>query len=98
MKKNWFLWIPILLLILLAFSNGIVALWIDWLWFQDLGYQVLFSQQLVAQLSLGLVFGLVCFVTLYGTALLARHLARRDPQYNTCTVFEFPQFPGLKDR
>ena len=72
MKKNWFIWIPILLVVLLAFSNGIVSLWVDWLWFQELGYPILFSRQLMAQWSLGAAFGVFFFITLYGTVLIAR--------------------------
>ena len=96
MKKNWFIWIPILFVVLLAFSNGIVSLWVDWLWFQELGYPILFSRQLMAQCSLGAAFGVFFFITLYGTVLLARYLAGRDPQLSHGTVIEFSQFPILK--
>ncbi len=96
MRKNWFIWIPILFVVLLAFSNGMVSLWVDWLWFQELGYPVLFTRQLIAQWSLGAVFGVFFFITLYGTVLIARVLAGRDPQLSHSTVIEFPQFPMLK--
>jgi uncharacterized membrane protein (UPF0182 family) len=52
----------VLALIALGFFNTAVILWVDWLWFQDLGYPVLFTKSLVTQVVLFAVSGIVFFV------------------------------------
>ena len=95
-RKNWQILIPLLLLMVLSFSNAIVTFWTDWLWFEETGYAVLFTRSFFAELWLTFVFGAVFFVAVYGNALLARALARRSPHHFVQALFEIPQLDMLK--
>ena len=95
-RKNWLVLIPLLVLLLLSFSNAIVTFWTDWLWFEETGYPVLFTRSFFAEVWLTCVFGAVFFVGVYGNALLARTLARRMPRRFVETLIEIPQLDMLK--
>jgi uncharacterized protein len=95
-RKNWQIVIPLLLLLLLSFSNAIVTFWTDWLWFKETGYPVLFTRSFFAELWLTCAFGALFFVGVYGSALLARRLARRTPHLYVETLFEIPQLETLR--
>jgi uncharacterized membrane protein (UPF0182 family) len=77
-RKNWQIVIPLLLLLLLSFSNAIVTFWADWLWFEETGYAVLFTRSVFAEIWLTLVFGAVFFVEV-AEMPAARSLAHRIP-------------------
>lgn len=91
MQRNWGILIPILIIILFSFSNAVVNFWTDWLWFEELGYPILFTKSFVTQILLTVVFGFLFFAIVYGNALLARVLAHRGPRYYADNVFDFPQ-------
>ncbi|MEK7221069.1 MAG: UPF0182 family protein, partial [candidate division NC10 bacterium] len=72
---------PALLLaavLILASAGGLVRLYTDWLWFQEVGFAAVFATVLKTQVALGLVFGLAFFLILYANAILARRLGPRD--------------------
>ncbi|MSO23475.1 MAG: UPF0182 family protein, partial [Acidobacteria bacterium] len=95
-RKNLKILIPLFLLLLLSFSNGIVTFWTDWLWFEETGYSVLFTRSFFAEVWLTCVFGAVFFAGVYGNALLARALARRMPRRFVEALIEIPQLDMLK--
>jgi uncharacterized membrane protein (UPF0182 family) len=94
-NRKWFIGLA-LILIALGFLNTAVILWVDWLWFQDLGYPVLFTKSLLTQVSLFAVSGVVFFVVVYSNAQLARRLAPQHSQFDYEHVIEFPQLEGLR--
>jgi len=65
----------IIIALLILFGGTIVGLYTDWLWFDDLGYGVVFSTSLVTRLGIGIVFGLVFFAIIYGNLWYARRIA-----------------------
>jgi uncharacterized membrane protein (UPF0182 family) len=95
-RKNWQILVPLLLLLLLSFSNAIVTFWTDWLWFEETGYAVLFTRSFFAEVWLAFLFGTLFFLAVYGNALLARALARRTPHLFVQSLFEIPQLDTLR--
>ena len=59
---------------LLTWLSGV---WIDWLWFLDLGQQSVFVTRIVSQLVIGVSFGVLTFVILYANMRIARRMAPR---------------------
>jgi hypothetical protein len=57
---------------LLRWLSGV---WIDWLWYGDLGQQQVFVTRIVSQIVTGLVFGLATFLLLYINLRIARGMA-----------------------
>jgi uncharacterized membrane protein (UPF0182 family) len=96
MRRNWRVLIPILIILLLSFSNAIVNFWTDWLWFEELGYDILFTRSVLTQIALTAIFGLLFFAAVYGNALLARVLARRGPRYYVENILDIPQLQGIR--
>jgi uncharacterized membrane protein (UPF0182 family) len=73
--------VPALLLaavLILASAGGLVRLYTDWLWFQEVGFAAVFVTVLKTQVGLGLIFGVAFFLVLYANAVLARRLGPRD--------------------
>ncbi|MCX6344506.1 MAG: UPF0182 family protein [Armatimonadetes bacterium] len=68
--------IVIAVLVLLLISAGaIVGLYTDWLWFNNIGFGVVFSKMVVNQIGMGLVMGLLFFGIVYGNLWYARRIA-----------------------
>ena len=59
----------------IPFLRWLSGVWIDWLWFGDLGQQQVFVTRIVSQLATGAVFGLATFVLLYVNLRIARSMA-----------------------
>jgi uncharacterized membrane protein (UPF0182 family) len=73
----------ILILLVLAFGGSLVRLYIDWLWFGELGYQVVFWKELKSKLELGLAAGILFFLIVYSNLWLARRLSPpATPRYD----------------
>ena len=62
-------------LLLLSLGNSL-ALYVDWLWFEEVGYQAVFTTLLSAQVLVGGAFGAVFFLVFFASAYLA---ARYQP-------------------
>src|SRR5262245_38952154 len=95
-KKNWTLLVVICLLFGMSFLNSIATLWVDWLWFEETGYTILFTKSLITQLLLGLTGGVLFFLLVYANAVLAGRLARPGFQVHRGRIIELPQLEGLK--
>ena len=65
MKKNLGLIIFMLVLFSLGLFNGAISLWMDWLWFEETGYPILFTKQIITQWSLTVILGLLFFICVY---------------------------------
>ncbi len=96
MKSRVWLIGLILLVVVLGFLNTAVALWVDWLWFQELGYPILFTRSLVAQIGLFVLSGLIVFLLVYSSAQAARRLARQRSQIYYENIIDLPQLEGVR--
>src|SRR5262245_25840809 len=95
-RKNWALLVAVCLLFGMSFLNSIASLWVDWLWFEETGYAILFTKSLTTQFFLGLAGGALFFLFVYGNAVLARRLARPGFQVQRGRIIQLPQLEGLK--
>ncbi len=59
----------------LPFLSWLASVWVDWLWFLDLGQQSVFLTRIVSQLVIGAAFGAATFVILYVNMRVARRMA-----------------------
>ncbi|MEE8131677.1 MAG: UPF0182 family protein [Candidatus Paceibacterota bacterium] len=68
-------------LLLLAFFVGpsIFRLLTDWFWFQEIGFQNIFTTILSAKIFLGLAVGIVSFLIIYGNLWLAKRIVASKP-------------------
>jgi uncharacterized membrane protein (UPF0182 family) len=64
--------------LILASAGGVVLLYTDWLWFNEVGFAAVFVSVLKSQIALGLIFTLGFFLVLYTNAAGARRLGPRD--------------------
>lgn len=86
-------WIAALILLLLVFaplfSDG-VSLLVDWLWFRQQGYRVIYLTTLRTEIGLSGYFG-IGFIVLVGFDLLiARFISHRAGYHAYSTMLEFP--------
>jgi len=72
-----YFWPVVAVIIALAaiFGGAVVNLLTDWLWFKDLGYERIFATSLLTRIQIGILFGLVFFVFVYGNLWYARKIA-----------------------
>jgi len=61
----------------LPFLRWLASVWIDWLWFGDLGQRSVFVTRIVSQLVTGAIFAVATFFLLYVNLRLARRMAPR---------------------
>src|SRR6266850_7225460 len=95
-KRNLTFLILACLLFGMSFLNSLTTFWVDWLWFEETGYSILFTKSVTTQFILGLVGGVIFFLIVYSNGLLAKRLARQDFQVHRGRIIEFPQLEGLK--
>ncbi|MDA8124550.1 MAG: UPF0182 family protein [Deltaproteobacteria bacterium] len=67
------------LVLLVAFLR-IIGLLTEWFWFQEVGYQTIFTVSLLAKIKTGLLFGVGFFILFYGNLIAAFRLSR-NPLY-----------------
>ncbi|MEI7672378.1 MAG: UPF0182 family protein, partial [Deltaproteobacteria bacterium] len=72
--KGVFLFIAALVLFMLL--TQIIGMITEWFWFQEVGYQTIFSVTLLAKLKTGALFGAGFFIILCGNLLIALRLSR----------------------
>ncbi|MGA3281316.1 MAG: UPF0182 family protein [Smithella sp.] len=77
-KRTWII-LSVVLFLIILFSSQVVELITDWLWFQEVGYENVFTITLLAQLKMALLFGLAFFVIFYGNLFAAMRLTSRLP-------------------
>jgi uncharacterized membrane protein (UPF0182 family) len=79
MHRNiWSLFWPVVVAVialLVIFGGAIVGLYTDWLWFKDLGYEVIFRTIFLTRIKIGLLFGFLFFLVIYGNLWYARRIA-----------------------
>ncbi|PYV89959.1 MAG: UPF0182 family protein [Acidobacteria bacterium] len=95
-KRNWSIIILVLILLSLGLLSSLVSLWMNWLWFQESGYPILFSKSLVTKIVLAIFFGLLFFLVVYSNVRLARRLARGQARSYVDNILEFPHIEGLE--
>ena len=77
-------------LALLALFFRIIGLITEWFWFQEVGYQTIFTVTLMAKLKAGALFGACFFIVLYANLLIALNLSRRPLFGNQGEGFGLP--------
>ncbi len=89
--RSWLL--PVFFLVaLLVIVSQTIPLYTDWLWFDSVGFSSIFLTILLTQILLGLIFGGICFTTLY----LNLSLVHRSPA--TDVLVELEDHLGLPSR
>ena len=91
MKKNLALIIFVLVLVSLGLFNGAIGLWVDWLWFEETGYPVLFTKQIITQWSLTLILGIMFFIGVYINSKLASKLANHETRSVPDNLIQLPE-------
>jgi len=91
MRKNWVIILFLVILVTLSLFNGAIGLWMDWLWFEETGYPILFTKRLITQWSLTVIFGILFFVIVYANCRLARRLARNETRFTPDNLIQLPQ-------
>lgn len=77
-RRSWII-LSVVLFLIILFSSQVVELITDWLWFQEVGYENVFTITLWAQLKMALLFGLAFFVIFYGNLFASLRLTSRLP-------------------
>lgn len=96
-RRSYFLWFWVLVF-LFFFGVRFTGFYIDWLWFNEVGYTQTYLSILLTKIGLGVSVGLLAFAVVYGNLWLARKLApgheitiRRGDVYTQLTVPETRQ-------
>ncbi|MCX5818691.1 MAG: UPF0182 family protein [Deltaproteobacteria bacterium] len=66
----------IAVMVLLVIFLRIIGLITEWFWFQEVGYQTIFTVTLLAKIKTGALFGAGFFIIFCGSLLIALHLSR----------------------
>ena len=64
-------------LVLFVVLLRIIGLITDWFWFQEVGYETIFTVTLLAKIKTGALFGVGFFLVLYVNLLIAMRLSRK---------------------
>jgi uncharacterized membrane protein (UPF0182 family) len=86
------LFLSILLVIVIPLLSGGLDLIVDWLWFRQEGFGIIYWTMLRAQIDLGSLVALAVLLLVGGNLLLARTLARRHGYRVHGELIEFPLF------
>lgn len=84
------------ILALLVLADSAIYFWVDWQWFQELGYTILFWKGLLAKGMLFVITGLAFFALLAVNILIARRLSSRSAPVYAFGEFEIPQLAMVK--
>lgn len=79
MKKNYFIFIFILFILILFFGSGIVGLITDWNWFKSIHYERIFSTILFSKIFLGFVTSIATFIILGINVYFVHRFAQSSP-------------------
>lgn len=80
MKRTVWTIIIILVILVLFFGGRAIRMYVDWLWFGEVGFKSIFVTAIVTKLLVGLVFGAAFFAIVYGNVWIARRYAKDLPQ------------------
>ncbi len=86
------LFLSILLVIVVPLLSGGLDLIVDWLWFRQEGFGIIYWTMLKAQIDLGSLVALAVLLIVGGNLLLTRTLARRHGYRVHGELIEFPLF------
>jgi uncharacterized membrane protein (UPF0182 family) len=86
------LFLSILLVIVVPLLSGGLDLIVDWLWFRQEGFGIIYWTMLKAQIDLGSLVALAVLLVVGGNLLLARSFARRHGYRVHGELIEFPLF------
>lgn len=86
------LFLSILLVIVIPLLSGGIDLIVDWLWFRQEGFGIIYWTMLKAEINLGSIVALVVLLVVGGNLLLAHSLARRHGYRVHGELIEFPLF------
>lgn len=79
-QKHFLLFVAIILLLFIVPSiTGIVGLISDWFWFQEIGFENIFTTILGTKIILGVIIGLLTFSFIYINFRLATHFTKGKP-------------------
>jgi len=84
------------LLALLVLGDSTVYFWVDWLWFQETGYTILFWKGLLAKGTLFALTGCFFFALIAINIVIARRLSKQSGPVYPLGELEIPQLEGLK--
>ncbi|PJC73309.1 MAG: hypothetical protein CO013_07140, partial [Syntrophobacterales bacterium CG_4_8_14_3_um_filter_58_8] len=73
--KGVILFVAVLVLFMILMQ--IIGLITEWFWFQEVGYQTIFTVTLLTKIKTGALFGAGFFLILYGSLLIALRLSRK---------------------
>ncbi|MDD5168173.1 MAG: UPF0182 family protein [Syntrophales bacterium] len=78
-RKNVLIFI--ILFLVFTFSWQIINLITDWLWFQEVGYDAVFSTRLLAQFKSAAIFAAIFFLIFYTNLFLAVRFSRKGDDF-----------------
>jgi uncharacterized protein len=76
-NRRWLLWIAGAVVLALVLLSGLVGIYVDVLWFREVGFSNVFWTVLWSRVLLAVVFGLLFFAILYANLLIARSIRPR---------------------
>jgi hypothetical protein len=95
-KKNWRFLLVLLVILGFVFLHSSVSLYVDWLWFNELQYPVLFLKVLLTRITLSFLLGAVFLAILLVNLFLARRFSTTPIAYYSQGLFDLPQFANMK--
>ncbi|MDH7496935.1 MAG: UPF0182 family protein [Syntrophomonadaceae bacterium] len=98
-SKRW-VWLAALL-VGLGLLSSVARLYVDWLWFQSLGYQSVFTTALLSRLGIQTLVTLLAFLFLWGNLRLALRKAAEPPgpavsEEGREIIYLEPELPGQR--
>lgn len=84
--------ITAIVLVAIAAVRIVMGLYVDWLWFGEVGLRTVFWRRFWYGLVLGPVFGVLFFVIVYGTIEIARRLAPKQQMFEGIADLEFVRY------
>ncbi|MFH1097413.1 MAG: UPF0182 family protein [Candidatus Desantisbacteria bacterium] len=94
-NKGMLVMLGLVMLCLLLFGDGI-RLFVNWLWFQEIGLEQVFTTTLLAKFQIGLITGGLFFILLFVNLLIAKCVAAKEgPRIVDDNLFEIPKIDEL---
>lgn len=84
------------ILAFLVLADSAIYFWVDWQWFQETGYTILFWKGLLTKGLLFAITGFSFFALIGVNIVIARRLSSQSAPVYAFGEFEIPQLAGLK--